>query len=356
MGLRFTYKDKRISGVLTVLPAREVTFEQEMENYNFSVAKSMKLKLAMGYNKHRIVETGTNVSDMCVAGLEYLFEHNLLQKDDISALILVTQSPEHFMPPTSNIIQGKLELGTDVLCMDINQGCAGFILGLMQAYMLLDQKSIKKVVLMNADVLSRKVSKRDRNSNPLIGDAACITIVERSAEPCVINAVLNMDGRGAYVLQIPAGGFKQLSNADTSVMHEDDNGNFRSAENLVMKGDEVFNFVQTEVPPMVSELLEQAGKTPDEIDYYLFHQPNKFMLNKLADKIGVPREKMPANIVENFGNASGASIPTNISFNLAEKALENSYEVCFAGFGVGLTWAAIEQEIGHLHFNQIIYY
>jgi 3-oxoacyl-[acyl-carrier-protein] synthase-3 len=123
-----------------------------------------------------------------------------------------------------------------------------------------------------------------------------------------------------------------------------------------MKGDEVFNFVQKEVPPMIEELLNLSGKKVNEIDYYLFHQPNKFMLNKLADKIGVPHEKMPSNIVENFGNASGATIPTNISFNLGSAVLTNNYEVCFAGFGVGLTWAAIQQQLGNLGFNQIIYF
>jgi 3-oxoacyl-[acyl-carrier-protein] synthase-3 len=356
MSLKFTWHNKRINGILTVLPQREIHFEEEMGNYNFSPAKSMKLKLAMGYNKHRIVEEGTNVSDLCVHGINHLLEDGLLAKEDISALILVTQSPEHFLPPTSNIIQGKLALGTDVLCLDINQGCAGFVVGLMQAYMLLEQASIKKVVVMNADVLSRKVSKRDRNSNPLAGDAACLTIVERSLEPTTIQAVLNMDGRGAFVLQIPAGGFKCPSSPETAEMREDENGNFRSLDNLVMKGDEVFNFVQKEVPPMIEELLAIAGKKAEAIDYYFFHQPNKFMLNKLADKIGIPREKMPANVVENFGNSSGATIPTAISFNLGEKVLASTYEVCFAGFGVGLTWAAIQQELGKLKFNQIIYY
>jgi 3-oxoacyl-[acyl-carrier-protein] synthase-3 len=356
MGLTFTYHNKRISGILTVLPQREITFEEEVGNYNFPPAKSMKLKLVMGYNKHRIVEEGTNVSDLCVHGINYLLDAGLLEKKDISALILVTQSPEHFMPPTSNIIQGKLELGTDVLCLDINQGCAGFIIGLIQAYMLLDQASIKKVVVMNADVLSRKVSKQDRNSNPLTGDAACITIVERSQEPTTIQALVNMDGKGAHVLQIPAGGFKLPCSPETAEMKEDANGNFRSLENLVMKGDEVFNFVQREVPPMIEELLAISGKKANEIDYYFFHQPNKFMLHKLADKIGVPREKMPANIVENFGNSSGATVPVAVSFNLGNDALTNDYEVCFAGFGVGLTWAAIQQKLGKLKFNQIIYY
>jgi 3-oxoacyl-[acyl-carrier-protein] synthase-3 len=356
MGLKFTYHDKIISGILTVLPNREVLFEEEMGNFNFPPSKSMKLKLAMGYNKHRIVDENTNISDMCLFGINHLIREGLLLKEDISALILVTQCPEHFMPPTSNIIHGKLGLDTNVLCMDVNQGCAGFILGLMQSYMLLDQESIKKVVLMNADVLSRKVSKHDRNSYPLIGDAACITIVERSKVPMTINAMVNMNGKGAYTLQIPAGGFKIPCSPQTTEMHEDANGNLRSQENLVMKGDEVFNFVQTEVPPMIEEILSISGKKPEEIDYYLFHQPNKFMLNKLADKIGVPREKMPANIVENFGNSSGASIPTNISYNLGYDILTNIYEVCFAGFGVGLTWAAIQQQLGNLIFNQIIYY
>lgn len=177
--MKLKFHRKRITGILTVLPSREVSFEEEMENYNFSAAKSMKLKMAMGYNKHRIVEEGVCVSDLCVYGLNFLFENRMLRKEDIDALLLVTQSPDHFMPATSNIIQGKLGLGTDVFCMDINQGCCGFIVGLMEAFMLLEQESIRKVVLLNADVLSRKVSKRDRNSNPLTGDAATITIVEK---------------------------------------------------------------------------------------------------------------------------------------------------------------------------------
>ena len=356
MSLKFKFYNKRISGVLTVLPQKEVSFDEEMANYNFSSAQSIKLKLAMGYNKHRIVEESTNISDMCIFGLNYLFDNQLLKKEDISVLILVTQSPEHFMPPTSNIIQGKLGLNTNVLCLDICQGCAGFEIGLIEAYMLLDQASINKIVLMNADVLSRKVSRRDRNSFPLIGDAACITVVERSTIPTTINAIVSMDGKDAYVLQIPAGGFRMPSSLKTAEMHGDAAGNFRSLDNLVMEGDRVFSFVQTTVPPMIEELLILSDKTKEEIDWYLFHQPNKFMLQKLADKIGVSRTKMPANIVENFGNASSATVPTNICFNLAEQAHLEIYEVCFAGFGVGLTWSAIQQQLGKLMFNKIIYY
>jgi len=352
--MNLIFKNKVITGILTVLPANEVKFEDEMENYNFSIAKSLKLKMAMGYNKHRIVDEGVNISDLCIYGLNHLFENELLKKEEIDALILITQSPEYFMPPTSNVIQGKLGLKQDMICMDINQGCAGFEIGLYQAFMLLEQAEIKKVVLLNADLLSQKVSKRDRNSNPLIGDGASITIVEKSEIANTIYANIKMDGSAFDALIIPAGGFKTPSTTETGEMVEDAAGNFRSLNNLVMKGDDVFNFVQREVPPMIEQLLEKANTTKEEVDYYMFHQPNKFMLNKLADKLEIPRDKMPSNVVENFGNASGVSIPTAITYNLGERLVHESLLICLAGFGVGLTWASMLVKMENMKFCKII--
>lgn len=350
----FVFKNKRISGILTILPQKAVKFEDEMANYNFSPAKCMKLKLAMGYNEHRIAAPGQCSSDFCKYGLQYLFDNSLLKKEDIDALLFVSQSADYYMPPTSNIIHGHFGLKQDCLCMDINQGCAGFELGLIQSFLLLEQPSIKKVVLMNADVLSSKVSDQDRNSKPLIGDAASITVVEKSVTDDTIYANIKMDGTGAMALNIPAGGFRLPSTPETAVMEEDAAGNFRSKDNLIMQGDEVFNFVQREVPPMIEHLFEQSGVDRDNVDWYMFHQPNKFMLHKLADKLHIPHEKMPANIVENFGNASGVTVPTCISFNLGEQLVSGDMKLCMAGFGVGLTWSSIYMEVGHLSFNRII--
>ena len=352
MNLKF--QNKKISGILTILPKNEVKFEDGIHNYSFSAAKSMKLKLVMGYNSTRIVEDGVCISDLCTHGLNYLFEKKLLNKDEIDALILVTQSPDYFMPPTSSVIQGNLGLKKDMIAMDINQGCAGFLIGLFQSFQLLEQEEINKVVLLNADVLSRKVSKRDRNSNPLIGDAASVTIVEKSGTPNTIYGNIRMDGAGSDVLMIPAGGFRAPSTSETSIMTEDAAGNYRALDHLVMKGDEVFNFVQREIPPLIEDLLIKANQKKEDVDYFMCHQPNKFMLQKLADKLGIPREKMPSNIVENFGNASGVSIPTAITYNLGERLLNDSFNICFAGFGVGLTWASLLMETGNLRFCEII--
>jgi len=352
----FIFKNKRVSGILTILPKKTVKFEEEMGNYSFSPAKCMKLKLAMGYNEHRIAERGQCSSDFCKFGLQYLFDNGMLAKEEIDALLFVSQSADYYMPPTSNIIHGHFGLKQDCLCMDINQGCAGFELGLIQAFMMLEQPSINKVVLMNADVLSSKVSDQDRNSKPLIGDAAAITIVEKCEADNTVYANIKMDGTGAMVLNIPAGGFRMPSTTETAVMEQDAAGNFRSKNNLVMQGDEVFNFVQREVPPMIEHLFEQSAVDRDDVDWYMFHQPNKFMLHKLADKLGISRDKMPANIVENFGNASGVTVPTCICYNLGDQLVKGKIKLCLAGFGVGLTWSSIMMEMGNLMFNQIIEY
>jgi 3-oxoacyl-[acyl-carrier-protein] synthase-3 len=354
--MNFLFKHKKISGILTILPENEVSFEDEMHNYNFSEAKSMKLKMAMGFNKKRIVKKGVTGSDLCLHGLNYLFSHDFIRKDEIDALILVTQTPDYIMPPTSNIIQGELELKEDMLCLDINQGCAGYIIGLIQGFMLLDQPSVNKVVVLNADVLSPKVSKRDRNSNPLIGDAASVTILERSTEQKDISCILKMNGKGAFALQIPAGGAKLPSSAETAEIHEDASGNFRSKDHLVMKGDEVFNFVQKEVPPIIEEVLKLAQTGKEEIDYFMFHQPNRFMLQKLADKLEVSRDKIPSNVVENFGNSSGVTIPLAITLNIGENLEKHHHRLCLSGFGVGLTWAAMVIDMGPLDFCKQINY
>ena len=354
--MNLEFRNKKVTGILTVLPSKEITFDEEMNNYNFSKEQSAKLKKIMGYGSHRIVDEDICCSDLAIRGLNHLFDSGHLKKEDIDALIFVGQTPDYIMPATSFVIHGALELGNDIYCLDINQGCAGYLIGLQQAFMLLDQKGINKVVLINADVLSKKVSKKDRNSYPLIGDAAAITIIEKETDGNTIYANLKVDGSKSSALMIPAGGVKLPSSPETAIMEDDSKGNSRSKDNLVMKGDAVYNFVQMEVPPMINDLLSYAGATMEEVDYFMFHQPNKFMLEKLADKMKVSYDKMPNNVVEHFGNASGVSIPTAITFNLGKTLCDNEYKVCLAGFGVGLTWSSMLLKMGKLNFCEMINY
>ena len=354
MNLKFY--NKKITGILTVFPENEIKFEDEIDNYEFSRKQSMKLKLVMGFNKRRTVKEGTSVSDLCVYGLNYLFDNNTLKKEDIDALILVTQSPDYFMPATSHIIHGRLGLKRDIYLDDITQGCSGYPFGLNKAFMLLEQEEINKVVVVNADIMSTKVSKKDRSSGPLTGDGATITIVENSDIENTIFGSVNADGSGSDALIIPAGGFKQPSTEKTAELVKDKAGNYKALDHIEMKGDEVFNFVQREVPPMVNKLLAKAGKTKEEVDYFMFHQPNKFMVKQLSNVMEVSEDKMPNNLVENFGNSASVTIPALISFNLGEKLKRESYLMCLAGFGNGLSWSSLLMEVGNLDFRETINY
>ena len=353
--MRLFFSDKEITGLLLVLPAHEQTFMEDMKQFDFPESRSLKLKNVMGYDRHRLVEDGVCSSDLVSHGLRHLLHSGEISRDGIDALIVVTQTPDYQMPSTSSVVQGTLGLKQDMLCLDINQGCAGFIIGLLQAFSLLEQESINRVIIANVDVMSRKVNPRDRNSYPLIGDAASITIVENGGSQ-KIWANVKSDGSRRDALIIPAGGMRLPASTETARVEDAGDNNYRSKNNLKMDGAAVFNFVQTEVPPLIADLMEFSQKVDNDIHAYAFHQPNRFMLEKLADKLQISREKMPMDVVERFGNNSGVTIPTVLATNLNSQLLQNEHLYCLAGFGVGLTWASMLIQIGPLNFCETIEY
>lgn len=348
------FKGKKITSMLGILPETIGFFDDEVNNYSFPVKQTMRLKKVMGYNQHRLAKETSTVSDLATYGLNYMLDNEWLKRNEIGAIITLTLCPDHFVPHISNIVQAKCGLSTDIICMDTAQGCCGFLLGLMQAFMLLDHLGDKKVILVNGDVLSHKISKQDRNDYPLIGDAATITIVENDESAEDIYYEMHNDGSRGDVLKIPAGGFRMPSTPKTAEMLDQGDGNFRCLDHMHMDGSSVFNFVQTEVPPMLKNAFKKIGKTTDDIDWFLFHQPNKFMLQKLAEKVGIPAEKFPMNLVENFGNPSGASIPLTAIYNLKEEMLEKKLQCCLSAFGSGLAWGAAFVDIGLLEHCELV--
>lgn len=353
--MKTIFRNKKISGLLSVLPATTVKFEDEINNYTFPPKQTLRLQKVMGYKQHAIVKETTATSDLCLAGVEYILQKGWLKKEEIGGIVVACSYPDHFIPPVSMIVQGKLDLPEDVYCVDISQGCVGFLMALTQGFMLLDHMKDKKVVVISADVLSKKVSKQDRNSFPLIGDAAGIAVIENCEEESEIFTIIRNNGSMGDALTIPAGGSRMPSSAETAKLVDKDNdGNLRSLDNLTMKGSDVFTFVQTKVPPMIDEVLEYAGVTKEDIAYYLFHQPNKFMLKKLAEKIGVPYEKVPMNVVEEFGNSSGACIPVCATYNIANILKSENHKYCLSAFGSGLTWEAMVMNIGKLDFCEML--
>jgi 3-oxoacyl-[acyl-carrier-protein] synthase-3 len=212
----------------------------------------------------------------------------------------------------------------------------------------------KKVLLINADVFSHTVSKRDRNLYPLSGDAATLTVLENGPVDMKINFAIKTDGARREMLTVPAGGSRLPFSEETAREISDQDGNYRSRNHFHMDGTAVFQFVQSEVPPLIDGILNFSGLTKDSVDFFLFHQPNRFMLAKLAKRMGIPSEKMPMNLVETYGNPGGPSIPLLIAHNFSDMFKKGEYVCCLSGFGSGLTWSAITMKIGNMDFCELL--
>lgn len=348
-----TFKGIKITGVLAVLPENEYLYDEETKD--FATAATRRLKRTMGFNKRRAAKASTTSCDFCLYGMRYLLDNGLIQKEEIGAVIVLSVTPDYYMPQMSNILQGELGLSQDVVCMDISQACAAYVLGIYQAGMILEHlPDGKKAVVCTSDVLCRKDFSWPLREPSFGGDAATITILERDFAASDIYMSVYNDGSRREALIIHAGGFKMPRSAETAILRDIGDGKMRSYDDLWMDGSAVFNFVQKEVPPMIEEILQYAGKSREEIDWYLFHQPNKFMMEKLAQRANIPVEKMPMNIVETFGNSSGSCVGVNIAYNLGEKLLDHTYTCCLSGFGGGLAWAAAVLELGNLDFCRTV--
>lgn len=344
---------KSISSIIGVLPEREALFDDEVENYDFPVNQTMRLKKIMGYDRHRLSKASTTVSDLALHGLQHMLSNDQIVRSEIGAIVTVTLCPDHLVPHTGGIIQSRIGLGHDVICIDIAQGCCGFLLGLIHSFMLLDHLGSKKVLLINGDVLSHKVSTKDRSDFPLIGDGASITVVENSGGDSSIYCEMHMDGSRGDAIKIPAGGMRMPCTPETAKIRDAGDGNKRSLDHLCMDGAGVFSFVQTEVPPMLERIFREV-EPMESFDRFFFHQPNRFMLQKLAESVGIPEERLPMDLVEKYGNLSGASIPFVIAMNSREDVLSRRLRCCMSAFGSGLAWGTILMDIGPMANCEII--
>lgn len=352
-----SYKNKTISAVMSVLPTHEVDFMDEMANYAFSESQMKKLKKVMGFGTRRVAKPGETVSEYAIWGIRKMIDDGVFTEKEVGAIIVTTTSPDHFIPPVSNIIQGAFDFDTDTICIDISQGCCGFTVGLSYAFMTLDSLKGKKVLLVTGDMLSAKVSIYDRASRPITGDAVSISVVENTSTPNEVYCAMKNNGKSAFSVYIPAGGTKVPITPETTAMKEDEFGNKRGLNHLVMQGDLVFNFIINDTPVMMEELLQFAQEDIRNVDYFICHQSSVFTLKKLAQRLEVPQEKMPNDIVPLYGNSSSATIPVTLCQHFEEMFAEKEkLKVMFAAFGTGLSLGAALMELPKFHYCKFIDY
>lgn len=354
--MKCIFKNKKISTILSVVPKEEYRFDDEYSIFKLTEDKARRFKKMMSLDRHRIAPPEVCASDLCLYGLQQLLKDGVLKKEEIGALLFVSQTPDYVLPPTSNVLHGKLGLGYDVVCLDINQGCAGFLAGLIQAFMLLEIAALPKVVLLNGETGSKLVDRCNRITYPLNGDAGSVTIVERCEAENPIYVDIKNDGSRYKALIVPAGAYRTPSTLETLKLREVDEGMLQSQEHIHMDGAAIFNFTMEDVPPQVEEVLSFSGSTKDAVDHFLFHQPNPFILKQMADKMKIPQAKLPNNVVSLYGNSSSVTIPVNITHNCRDELLHGTRRICFSAFGVGLTWISMVMNLGPLAVCKIMDY
>lgn len=336
-----------------VLPEGRLTNEELVAEYGEAAAR--KLFHRAGIEVRALARDEECASDLGVQACRKLFQGGACTPEEIDFLLFCTQTPDYYLPASACSMQEQLRLRKSCGALDINLGCSGFVYGLSVAKGLIESGMASNVVLVNADTLSKVVNPKDRSARALFSDGAAATLITQvESDECLLGPfVFGTDGRGVGNLIVPAGGFRRRTSSETAVEKADEAGNTRSEENLFMNGPEIFNFTIRTVPGLVTQLLEKAGVELHQVDYFVFHQANKFMLEHLRDKLGVPEGKFCINL-EHYGNTSSATIPMALELARTDGDVRARDKVLFAGFGVGYSWAACMADLRYwLDGNQI---
>jgi 3-oxoacyl-[acyl-carrier-protein] synthase-3 len=347
-------KGIRISGMASVVPSGVRSVEEEMSLLNMDPMRLSRLKKDIGLNKKHITVKDECASDLCEHAARFLLSELKYDLETIDCVVMVTSTPDYFQPATSCVLHGRLGLTENCAAFDINLACSGYIYGLWVSSMMIATGSCHRVLMLTGDTISRCVSPYDRAVAPLFGDAGSATIVEKGADDQVVTFAFRSDGSGYKHLLIPAGGFRKRPSEETSRIVEKEDGNARSEEHLYMNGAEIFSFTIREIPLIIEQVLSASNWSKEEVDYYVLHQANKFIIGNIARRLKIPLEKAPYNVFEKYGNQSSASIPVTICENLHSNLREHSMKVVFSAFGSGLSWAACALSLGPMDCYPVI--
>jgi 3-oxoacyl-[acyl-carrier-protein] synthase-3 len=344
-----------MAGLVTAVPENEVSLaEDEAYLFDGNQAQIKRLKQTIGLDRRRIVPEGMTTLDMAEPAVRELLEKTKTPAEEIDGLFFVTQTPDYLQPGNAVLLQGRLGFQETCACMDFNLGCSGYVYGLWAAHNFIHSGGLGKVILVVGDTISSIVSENDKALRPLFGDAVCATLLE----PCpgAPEAVFDLrsDGTGYQSLWQPGGAFREPVNEKNTQPVEMGEGIVRSRCQLHMDGAEIFNFSLKVEPAAIQFMLEESGWETDEVDGFVFHQANRYIIDNIRRRLKLPEDVVPAGTVEKFGNQSSASIPATLTDHYGDQLTQRQHQMILSGFGVGLSWATCAITIPPLCCNSLI--
>ena len=294
-----------------------------------------KVASKVGITERHISGEDETAADMAYQAAERLFAANDGLRKQVDFLLLCSQSVDYKLPSSSCILQHRLGLKTSCGAFDFNLGCSGYEYGLAVAKGLIGSGIAKNVLLLTAETYTKYIHPEDKGNMTIFGDAATATIVSTEGFAEIGEFVLGTDGSGAEHLIVKTKGAR-IPNV-TGGVSEDANGAPHWDDNLYMNGGAIFDFTADAVPVMVEELLKKENLAQDDIDLWIFHQANKYMINYLRKLMCIDKDKFYV-YMDKVGNTVSSTIP--IALYEAQKEGRLHGNVLLAGFGVGLSWGA----------------
>lgn len=330
-------KNIKVSGVSACVPS----IIEEVKDFSlFTDSDAESFIKTTGVERRRKADKNVCSSDLCYKAAERSIEDLSWDRKDIDCLVFVSQTPDYKLPATSVILQDRLGLSTDCYTLDISSGCSGWVYALSVISSLLSHGSMKKGLLLAGDTPLKMCSTTDKSTYPLFGDAGTATALEfKEDENASVMFSFNSDGGGYRTIMIEDGGFRNPINPASLLKEVISDGIERTKIDVVMEGMDVFSFGISKAPESVRNLSDKYSIDLNGVDYFTFHQANRFMNEKIRKKLKLPEERVPYSL-KDFGNTSCATIPLTLVTQLQNELREKNLTHIACGFGVGLSWGS----------------
>ena len=322
-----------IKGISYYLPHEVVTNEDLVKIFpEWSVEK---VASKVGVNKRHIADKNETAGDLAEKAALKLFQEYNVSPTDIDFLMLCTQSSDYLLPSTACILQNKLGIPTSSGAFDYNLGCSGCIYGLALAKGLIMSGAAKNILLLTAETYNKYLHPSDKSNKSIFGDGAAACLISTDGFAEIGEFVFGTDGNGAENLIVRTGAAR--SRERTGFYETDDEGHTKYDDYLYMNGGAIFNFTLETVPTLTNEVLSKNNLTKEEINYYIFHQANKFMLNTIRKVCVIPKEKFYINL-EETGNTVSSTVLIGLKDCINKGLIKPKQNIMITGFGVGLSW------------------
>ena len=325
-----------IKAISYYLPEEVVTNEELIKDFPEWDAEKVANKTGI-LNRH-IAKPDETAGDLALYAAKKMFEEYQIFTNDIDFIMLCTQSPDYFLPTTACVLQDKLGIPTAAGALDYNLGCSGYVYGLALAKGLIYAGIAKNILLLTAETYNKHIHPTDKGNRSIFGDGSAATLISTDGFAEIGEFSLGTNGTGAENLIVKTGASRER-NAQNDYS-TDEGGYIKSSDYLYMNGSEIFNFTLEAVPALIQQVLKKNNMQKDDIDMFVLHQANKFMLNTIRKVCTIPKEKFYINL-EETGNTVSSTIPIALKDVINGGILKNEMQVMLAGFGVGYSWGGV---------------